>query len=109
MMNLPTETFGDVIVVHVPEELNEEVAVKFQNFLTSLELARVIVDLDGAEQFDSAALETLLDVQDQLRENEGDLKVVANNHVNRKILEVTRLDEHLEVFDGVIDAVKSFV
>jgi hypothetical protein len=28
--------------------------------------------------------------------------------VNRKILEITRLDEQLDVFDSVIDAVKSF-
>ena len=107
-MKLPTEIFGDVIVVHAPEEMSEDAADEFQDFLTSLELSRVIVDLDGAEQFDSVSLETLLDVQEELRGKTGDLKVIAHNHVNRKILEITRLDEHLEVFDTVIDAVKSF-
>ena len=38
----------------------------------------------------------------------GDLKIAASNLANRKILEITRLDQQLEVFDTVIDAVKSF-
>jgi len=108
-MNLPTEIFGDVIVVHAPEELSDDRSDKFEDFLTSLDLNRVIVDLDATELLDSAGLEALLDAQDRLRREAGDLKVIANNHVNRKILEVTRLDDHLEVFDSVIDAVKSFV
>lgn len=41
-------------------------------------------------------------------EKSGDLKIATTNSINRKILEVTRLDEQLEVFDSVIDAVKSF-
>ena len=108
-MNLPTEIFGDVIVVHAPEELSDDRSDKFEDFLTSLDLNRVIVDLDATELLDSAGLEALLDAQDRLRRDAGDLKVIANNRVNRKILEVTRLDDHLEVFDSVIDAVKSFV
>ena len=39
---------------------------------------------------------------------QGDLKIATSNKANRKILEITRLDEQLEVFDTVIDAVKSF-
>ena len=108
-MNLPTEIFGDVIVVHAPEELSDDHSDQFEDFLTSLDLSRVIVDLDTAELLSSAGLESLLDAQERLRRDAGDLKVITSNHVNRKILEVTRLDDHLEVFDSVIDAVKSFV
>jgi hypothetical protein len=35
--------------------------------------------------------------------------LIAGNAVNRKILDITRLDQQLEVFESVIDAVKSFV
>jgi anti-anti-sigma factor len=107
-MNLATEVFGDVVVVHAPDELNEDRAPAFEHFLGSLALARVIVDLDNSESIDSAGLEVLLDSQDGMRRRGGELKLVANNHVNRKILELTRLDQQLEVFDSVIDAVKSF-
>lgn len=107
-MNFPTEIFGAVMVVHTPEELGEDQADNVRAFLESRERQRIIVDLDGTETIDSVGLETLLDVQDTLRERGGDLRIATTNHANRKILEVTRLDSMLEVFDSVIDAVKSF-
>jgi len=108
-MNLPTEIFGDVIVVHTPDDVNEDFGDKFSMFLMNLEQKKVIVDLDATESFKSEGLESLLDAQDALRLQQGDLKVMTSSHVNRKILEITRLDLQLEVFDSVIDAVKSFV
>jgi len=108
-MNLPTEIFGDVIVVHTPDDINEDFADNFSMFLLNLDQNKVIVDLDGSESFKSEGLEALLDAQDALRLQQGDLKVMTSSTVNRKILEITRLDHQLEVFDSVIDAVKSFV
>jgi anti-anti-sigma factor len=108
-MNLPTEIFGDVIVVHTPDDINEGFADNFSMFLKGLDQNKVIVDLDGSESFKSEGLEALLDAQDALRLQQGDLKVMTSSNVNRKILEITRLDLQLEVFDSVIDAVKSFV
>lgn len=107
-MNLSTETFGAVMVVHTPEELGEDQADNVRAFLESRERQKLIVDLDGTETIDSVGLETLLDVQDALREKGGDLRIATSNYANRKILEVTRLDSMLEVFDSVLDAVKSF-
>lgn len=108
-MKLPTEVFGDVVVVHAPDELNEEHAGKFQQFMLSQDRVKVIVDLDGVESLDSAGLAALVDAQEQLQITQGDLKIITVNGVNRKILEITRLDQTLEVFDSVLDAVKSFV
>jgi len=107
-MNLPTEIFGDVVVAHTPDEFGEEQADAFENFVTSLERSRVIVDLDGTEMIDSAGLEALLSAQEILRDLGGDMKISVVNTVNRKALEITRLDQQLEIFDSVIDAVKSF-
>ena len=108
-MKLPTEIFGDVVVVHTPEELSGDTAGQLETFLTTLERHNVIVDLNGSETFDSGGLEALLNAQEALRGLLGDLKISTSNPANRKILEITRLDQHLEVFDSVIDAVKSFV
>lgn len=108
-MKLPTEVFGDVVVVHTPEELSDDLKSQMSEFLTTLDRRKVIVDLNGTESIDSGGLEALLTLQDMLREQQGDLRISTNNKINRKILEVTRLDEQLEVFDSVIDAVKSFV
>jgi anti-sigma B factor antagonist len=107
-MKLPTEVFGDVVVVHTPEELGTDTADQLEKFLTSLERANVIVDLDGSETIESGGLEALVGAQEALRVLQGDLKISACNPANRKILEITRLDQQLEVFDTVIDAVKSF-
>jgi len=107
-MKLPSEIFGEVIVVHTPEELGAEQAEEFQDQLTKLERNHVVLDLDNTEILDSAGLTALLDGQDVLRQNGGAMKISASNHANRKILEITRLDRELEVFDSVIEAVKSF-
>jgi anti-sigma B factor antagonist len=108
-MNLPTEIFGDVIVVHTPEELGSDHSEHLERFLTTLERNHVVLDLDNTETIDSAGLTVVLEAQANLRELGGDLKIATSNHINRKILEITRLDEHLDVFDSVLDAVKSFV
>lgn len=107
-MHPPTEIFGDVLVVHAPDELNEEHAAPFCRFLTGQERVKVVVDLDGVETLDSAGLTALLDAQDAFRATQGDLKLIAGHSINRKILDITRLDEQLEVYETVIDAVKSF-
>jgi len=107
-MKLPTEIFGDVAVVHTPEELGAEASLQLERFLTSQERSNIIVDLDGSETIDSGGLEALLNAQESLRALSGDLKIATSNAANRKILEITRLDQQLEVFDTVIDAVKSF-
>ena len=107
-MKLPTEIFGHVVVVHTPEEVGADNATLLEQCLTTLERNQVIVDLDGSETIDSLGLEALLNAQEALRALQGDLKISTSNPANRKILEITRLDQHLEVFETVIDAVKSF-
>lgn len=107
-MKLPTEIFGDVVVVHTAEEIGEDQAPALESFLTSLDRSRVVVDLDGTETIDSAGLECLLASQETLRAIGGDVKISSSNNVNRTIFEITRLDQQLEVFENVIDAVKSF-
>ena len=50
----------------------------------------------------------MLNVQDRLRDKGGEAKIATTHSTNRKILEITRLDQQLEVFDSVVEAVKSF-
>ena len=107
-MNLSTEVFADVVVVHTPEELNDDQVTPFETYVGGLEQKKVVLDLDNTETIDSAGLKSLIDVQTRLRDQMGMLKIATTNTTNRKILEITRLDLQLEVFDSVIDAVKSF-
>lgn len=107
-MNLPTEIFGEVIVVHTPEELGADGSDNFEAFVSTLERKNIVFDVDNTETLDSQGLTALLNVHDSLRESGGEAKIAATNLNNRKIFEITRLDQQLEVFDSVIDAVKSF-
>jgi len=107
-MNLPTEVFGNVIVVHTPDELGADQAEDFARYASTLERHQVVLDVDSTEQLDSQGLEAILDLQDKLREAGGDVKISATNQTNRKIFEITRLDRQLEVFSSVVDAVRSF-
>jgi len=107
-MNLPTEIFGNVIVVHTPEELRAEGCEEFEAYIPTLERDNVVLDVDNTEEIDSKGLTALLKVQETLRDRGGEVKIAANNPVNRKIFEITRLDQQIEVFESVIDAVKSF-
>jgi anti-sigma B factor antagonist len=107
-MNLPCEIFGDVMVVHSPDDLGTDSAPGFTAFLDNADRKNIVLDLDGTEQIGSAGLEAMIDVQHRLRDIGGDMKIATTNRYNRKILEMTRLDQQLEVFESVIDAVKSF-
>ena len=107
-MNLPSEIFDDVIVVHTPDEVGVEQAAALEAHLSALERRKVVVDLDNTEAIDSRGLGALLGAQKSLRLEGGDVKIATTNAANRKIFEITRLDQHLEVYESVLDAVKSF-
>ena len=107
-MDLPTEIFGEVIVVHTPDELGANQADGLPAYLSTLERSKIVLDLDGTETIDSAGLTALLDAQDALQGDGGDIKISTSNFVNHRILEITRLDTQLEVFPSVIEAVKSY-
>jgi anti-anti-sigma regulatory factor len=64
--------------------------------------------MDNTELLDSQGLSAILSAHDLAHKQAGNLKIATSNPVNRKILEITRLDQQLDVFDSVIDAVKSF-
>lgn len=107
-MNLATEIFGDCIVVHTPEELSTDQTDELESFLVTLDPRNVVLDMDNTETLDSAGLTCLLNSQEQMRELGGNVKIATANGSTRKILEITRLDRQIEVFESVIDAVKSF-
>ena len=70
-MNLPTEIFGDVIVVHTPEELGADQAESFEAFMVNLERRNAVLDLDRTETLDSQGLTAILDTRDNLVELGG--------------------------------------
>jgi len=110
-MQITTEIFGNVLVAHTPDELTDD---NSSDFVDSLSKAideqhfQVVLQMDRSEVLDSAGLTALLDLQDLTRENGGNLKISGLEEPGTKILEMTRLDQRIDIFDSVIDAVASF-
>ena len=90
------------------QDLGRDQADRFETFIRALDKVQVVLDLDDAEQIDSAGLTALVEAQEQLKAIGGDVKIATGNVANRKILEITRLDRQFDVFESVIDAVKSY-
>lgn len=110
-MQITTETFGDVVVVHTPDDLMEETsrllteAVEGQLQKGS---SAIVLQMDRTDAYDSVGLTTLVNLQDQARQAGGAVKISGLPDLGRKIFEVTRLDQRFDVFESVIDAVASF-
>ena len=51
----------------------------------------------------------LLDLRDELRQHGGNLKICNLSETGQKVFELTRLDDKLDTFDSMIDAVASFL
>lgn len=110
-MHITTETFGDVVVVHTPDDLVEETARLLEQTVEShlqKGSSAIVLQMDRTDGYDSAGLTTLLDLQDQARQAGGAVKISGLVDSGRKIFEVTRLDQRFDIFDSVIDAVASF-
>jgi anti-anti-sigma factor len=110
-VQISTETVGNVLVAHTPDELTEDTAAAFFSALdapvTSGQV-RIVLQMDRSEIYDSSGLSALLDFQDRLKRAGGNVKISGLADHSRKIFEVTRLDQRVDVFGSVIDAVASF-
>ena len=99
------------MVARMPDELTDDTSTEFVNALTAAineQHFQVVLQMDHSETLDSAGLEALLDIQDLTREQGGNLKISGLEDPGRKILEITRIDQRIDLFDSVIDAVSSF-
>ena len=110
-MQIATETFGNVLVAHTPDELNEDnTPVLLDALDESIEAgqANIVLQMDHTEQYDSIGLTALVDLHDRLRSAGGNLKISGLGDPGRKIFELTRLEQRFDLYESVIDAVGSF-
>ncbi len=69
----------------------------------------VVLDMSNVTLIDSAGLETLLDIQQKLRESAGVLKLAGLSQLCEDVFLVTGLAERFETYDDTKAAVGSFV
>ena len=73
-MQLSTETFGNVLVAHTPDELTEDLASAFFDALAAPLASgnrRIVLQMDRSEAYDSRGLTALLDFQDRVKQAGG--------------------------------------
>ncbi|MGC9455157.1 MAG: STAS domain-containing protein [Phycisphaerae bacterium] len=109
-MNITAETHGHAVILNLEGELNEDSISAFNgavnHYYTERDAVDLVLNLSKVPFVDSTALERLLELQENLRDGLGRLKLVKCDENVRTILELTRLDGVLSVFDDVPEAVK---
>ena len=110
-MKVSAESYGQAVVLSFRGELNADSLDALQRAVDA-QLAGegvhdLVLDLAEVPFVDSACLEYLLDLQERLGEQLGQVKLARLEENVRKIFEITRLDNAFEAFEDVADAVKA--
>ena len=109
-MKLSYEDHGSTTVLTVSGELMIDHADNFRRAVEDrfASGARdIVLSLEHLHLLDSAGLETLLWLLDEVASLRGQLRLVKPDETISKILEVTRLDRRFNIHDSVESAAKS--
>jgi anti-sigma B factor antagonist len=102
---------GPVIVMELPERLNQVEGQKFLNEMQPLlesDRPRVVLDCSQVQSMDSAGIEILLHCMGEAMKRDGDMKLAALSPAAATILELMRVDRLFEVFENPQEAARSF-
>jgi anti-sigma B factor antagonist len=103
--------YSPVIIVQVPEQMNQSEAVTFLAELKPLlegERPRIVLDCSEIQEIDSAGVETMLLCMEEAMKRDGDVKLAAVAPTSAVILELMKVDRLFEVFDTADEAARSF-
>jgi len=109
-MKLSYEDHGLISVVTVSGELTADQADTFRRtcqdrFNTGVR--SIVLDMEHLTLIDSAGLELLLWLMEELAERDGNMRLVRPDETVSKILEVTRLDRRFDVHETIEAAAKT--
>ena len=109
-MNINVEGFGQAALLIVKGEMTADDVASLRKTtdhqLENEDVVDLVLDMQEAPFVDSAVWEFLLDLQDELAERMGQVKLARCDENVRKIVEMTRLDREFELFDAVEPAVR---
>jgi anti-anti-sigma factor len=110
-MPITSETYGDVSVTRLEDELTFDNVSRFESVVElPMEegIRNFVIDLEKTEYLDNAGLEAFDDLINRLESNGGQVKFSGLGPNCRKIFEMTRFNRRVDLFDSLIDAVRSF-
>ncbi len=109
-MNIQVETYGQVAVLKCKGEMTADTLDVFAKEVDrhlSDGAVDVIVNMMEVPFVDSACLEYLLDLEDRLRENLGQLTLTNLEENITAILDMTRLSGSFEICDEAANAIRA--
>jgi len=109
-MKLSYEDHSGISVVTISGELTADQADAFRRSLTDRFAAgsrSIVLQLEHLEMIDSAGLEMLLWLIDEVSDRNGFLRLVKPDDLIQKILHITRLEKRFNIHDTVESAAKS--
>ena len=109
-MKLSYEDHGNVTVLTVSGELTADQGDTFRRtchdrFLSGIR--DVVLDVEHLNLVDSAGLESLLWLLDEVADRNGQLRLVRPDETVKKILQLTRLEKRFNIHHSVEAAAKS--
>jgi len=104
-------TVDDVAVLNLSGEVNHSEMSEINKVIGELMRSskrKVILNFQKVDHVNYKTLQHLLEQAVHLRSLSGDLKCASLNHYNQKIFRFTGVDQVVESYDSVYDAVMSF-
>jgi anti-anti-sigma factor len=111
-MKIDIQKYNHIAVLGLQGEFTHEAVKPFEDAVSSLlaesEITGVVLDVSKVVLFDSATLESVLDLNERCRDRLRQLKLAGLDETCRKIFEITRLLGQFDTYDELAEAVKSF-
>ncbi len=111
-MEMPIQQRGAVVVAKPTGPLVAADAEAFKDRMRELireNLGRVVIDASALPYVDSAGLESLADIAQELAQSGKGLKLCTANETLRQVIELTGLSPQFEHFEDPNAAVRSFL
>ena len=109
-MKIKRQDYNDVTVIELHGEFEADFCGIFQETITGIvaeNRTEIVLDMSNVSFIDSQALERLLWARDYCNSNKSQIKLASLDENCSKILEITRLENELDIYPELSEAVKS--
>ena len=110
-MEMKIQEINDIKVVEIEGELDTGSAPEAQDLLDGLRkqgVRKILLDLSGLDFISSAGLRVLLATAQELKKNDGDLRVCCLNETVREVFDISGFSTLLLVVDCRAKALEAF-
>ena len=110
-MKVTVEQNGGVSVLMVEGEVDmhcsSELRVEIQGLLKN-KAKKLCFDLSKVKYMDSSGIATLIEAQQKLKKDKGELRLAAVPKMIQSVLDIAKLDQFFKIYPAVADALKDF-